>query len=106
MNENALTTSGSRTFAGVITVTWTPDSAEPKLLVVISSGGSTLKYLTYDGTGKLSFDVSQGGGTVKTNGTFSALFDAGGKSGTLTADEFNWLINDQEGSYKGDIGRW
>ena len=105
MSEVALTTNGSRTFGGVITVTWIPSATEPSLTVTITSGGSLLKSLVFDGSGTQSFDVGQGT-TVTTQGTFTAVFGAGGKTGTLSADKFSWDINGQEGSFKGDIGIW
>ena len=105
MNEVALTTNGSRTFGGTITVTWSPSTTEPLLTVMIDSGGSLLKALNFDGTETQSFKVGQGT-TVTTEGTFTAVFNAAGKTGTLTAEHFSWDISGQKGGFQGTIGIW
>jgi hypothetical protein len=102
---NALTTQGSRTFGGVITVEWTPDFFDPSISVKIKSGSNLLKVMTFATSDTQTFNVSQGT-TVSTSGKFTAVFNAGGLTGTLTANQFMWDINGQEGSFQGDIGTW
>jgi hypothetical protein len=80
-------------------------SSQKALADIVNSGGKLLKSLIFDGSDTLSFNVGQGT-TVSAQGTFTAVFNADGKTGTLTADSFSWDINEQKGSYSGDIGIW
>lgn len=105
MSEVTLTTDGTRTFGGVITVQWRPSTTQNSLTVNIDQGGSLLQSLIFDGSGTESFDTGQGT-TITTQGTFTAIFGAGGTTGTLSAHEFCWDVNGQQGSFKGTIGIW
>jgi hypothetical protein len=104
MTEQALTTSGSRTFAGGVAIHWTPATTGNSVLVTISVGGTTVWYRNFEGDSAMPVNVS--GDNYTMSGTISVRFGAEGTTGELEAEDWAWKVGNSPHAYNGVIGFW
>ena len=100
----AVTSSGSRTFGGQFTVTWTPSSTAASVVVAISGGANQLTNNTFV-PGNNTQPVSGGDGTYSVSGTIIVAFNNGGTTGTILGQDLKFTApNGGSTTFNGWIG--